>query len=121
MLARRGYAPTRRSFLLGHPEAPPQVRSTRPARTPSVAAPSVTTSVPLTKTLSMPTGRPAACAGLGLLFGDGEQEQFEDNLYPNVGVGMFRYVGEGRMAIRADYAWGSEGNHGFYLTFNQPF
>lgn len=63
-----------------------------------------------------------AFAGVACLFGDGEQCDDRDNLYPSAGVGL-QYLVKRRenIVVTADYAHGKSGNHGFYVRFGQAF
>lgn len=63
-----------------------------------------------------------AFAGVACLFGDGEQCDDRDNLFPSAGAGLQYLVKRReRIVITADYAQGKSGNHGFYVRFGQAF
>jgi hypothetical protein len=62
----------------------------------------------------------AVFAGVSALYGDDESDE-DYKLYPAGGVGFFYVLNDEKMVIRADFAMGSEGNHGFYLQFGHPF
>jgi outer membrane protein assembly factor BamA len=59
-------------------------------------------------------------AGIAALYGDDTIDE-GDSYYPAGGVGVYYQINDEKMVIRADFAIGTEGNHGFYLQFGQPF
>ncbi len=64
-----------------------------------------------------------AFAGTGTVWGNEEEEEdFERSWLPSVGLGL-RYMisTEKRVNFRADYAWGVNGNDGFYIGVMEAF
>ncbi len=61
----------------------------------------------------------AVFGGVAALYGDGTSDG--DQWYPAGGVGVFYQLNEEKMVVRADFAVGEDGNHGFYLQFGHPF
>ena len=59
-------------------------------------------------------------AGIAALYGVDTIDE-GDSYYPAGGVGVYYQINDEKMVIRADFAIGTEGNHGFYLQFGQPF
>jgi outer membrane protein assembly factor BamA len=64
-----------------------------------------------------------AFAGTGVLWGnDEEQKEFEKDWLPSIGGGLrFMLAPEKRVNLRVDYAWGVNGNQGFYLGLMEAF
>lgn len=62
----------------------------------------------------------AAFAGAAVLYGY-ESEEGETELYPAGGAGVFYQLNDEGMVVRADIAFGKDGNHGFYLQFGHGF
>ena len=62
----------------------------------------------------------AAFAGVAALYGDDSQDQ-GDRYYPAGGGGVFYKLNDEGMVVRADLAFGKDGNWGFYLTFGHGF
>jgi hypothetical protein len=62
----------------------------------------------------------AAFAGAAVLYGYGSDER-DAELYPGGGAGVFYKLNDEGMVVRADIAFGKEGNHGFYLQFGHGF
>ena len=64
-----------------------------------------------------------AFAGTGTVWGnEEEEEEFERDWLPSVGLGL-RYMisTEKRVNFRVDYAWGVNGNEGFYIGVMEAF
>jgi len=61
-----------------------------------------------------------AYAGLGVLYGSDSMDD-TDRFYPGGSVGTYYKLNDAGMVIRADFAMGKDGNHGFYLQFGQAF
>ncbi len=61
-----------------------------------------------------------AFAGLAVLYGHGSSDG-SDSLFPAGGAGIYHQLNDNKMVVRADFAFGKEGNYGFYLKFGQPF
>ncbi len=62
----------------------------------------------------------AIFAGIAALYGDDTIDE-GDSYYPAGGAGVFYQINDEKMVVRADFAIGTEGNHGFYLQFGHPF
>lgn len=62
----------------------------------------------------------AVFAGVAGLYGYDEGEG-DDELFPAGGAGVFYQLNDEGMVVRADFAVGKEGNHGFYLQFGHGF
>ena len=62
----------------------------------------------------------AVFGGVAALYGDDESDE-DYNFYPGVGVGLFYVLNDEKMVVRADFAYGAEGNHGFYIQFGHGF
>jgi hypothetical protein len=62
----------------------------------------------------------AVFGGVSALYGDDTSDE-DYEFYPAGGVGLFYVLNDQKMVVRADFAVGSEGNHGFYLQFGNPF
>lgn len=62
----------------------------------------------------------AVFAGIAALYGDDTTDE-GDQWYPAGGVGVFYQLNDEKMVVRADFAVGEDGNHGFYLQFGHPF
>jgi len=63
-------------------------------------------------------------AGVGSIWGQGDQENdlFEKDLLPSAGMGLrFQLSQERKINLRMDYAWGVNGNEGFYLGIMEAF
>ena len=61
-----------------------------------------------------------AFAGIACLYGD-DKIDGSDRLFPAGGAGIFYQLNDEKMVVRAEFAFGKEGNNGFYLRFGQPF
>ena len=61
-----------------------------------------------------------AFAGIAGLYGD-DSIDGNSRLFPAGGAGAFYQLNDEEMVLRADFAIGKDGNHGFYLKFGQPF
>lgn len=61
-----------------------------------------------------------AFAGIACLYGD-DNINGSDRLFPAGGAGIVYRLNDEKMVVRADFAFGKEGNKGFYLQFGQPF
>jgi hypothetical protein len=59
-------------------------------------------------------------AGIAGLYGDDSMDE-GDRYYPAGGAGVYYQLNDEKMVVRADFAIGTEGNHGFYLQFGHPF
>jgi len=62
----------------------------------------------------------AVFGGVAALYGDDESDE-DYKFYPGAGIGLFYVLNDEKMVVRADFAFGSEGNYGFYLTFGHGF
>jgi len=62
----------------------------------------------------------AVFGGVAALYGDDESDE-DYKFYPGAGVGLFYVLNDEKMVVRADFAFGTEGNYGFYLTFGHGF
>lgn len=62
----------------------------------------------------------AAFAGIAGLYGSGSGED-DNELFPGGGAGVFYRLNDEGMVVRADIAFGKDGNWGFYLTFGHGF
>lgn len=62
----------------------------------------------------------AAFAGLAGLYGDDASEN-NNELFPAGGAGVFYRLNDEGMVVRADIAFGKDGNWGFYLQFGHGF
>lgn len=62
----------------------------------------------------------AVFGGIAVLYG-GDTSDEGDDFYPAGGAGVFYQINDEKMVVRADFAIGKEGNHGFYLQFGHPF
>jgi hypothetical protein len=62
----------------------------------------------------------AIFGGVAALYGDDESDE-DYKFYPGAGIGLFYVLNDEKMVVRADFAVGSEGNYGFYLTFGHGF
>lgn len=64
----------------------------------------------------------AAFTGATCLLDELEDCGNGESWYPMIGGGViFTLKPEEKMVVRMDYAWGKEGNQGFYMTFGHPF
>jgi hypothetical protein len=62
----------------------------------------------------------AVFSGVAILYGDDSSDE-DYKIYPAGGVGLFYILNDEKMVVRADVAYGAEGNYGFYLQLGQPF
>jgi len=62
----------------------------------------------------------AVFGGVAALYGEDESDE-DYKFYPGAGAGLFYVLNDEKMVVRADFAFGSEGNYGFYLTFGHGF
>jgi hypothetical protein len=62
----------------------------------------------------------AAFAGVAGLYGSDEEEG-SNELFPGGGAGVFYRLNDTGMVVRADAAFGKDGNWGLYLTFGHGF
>jgi hypothetical protein len=63
----------------------------------------------------------AIFGGVAALYGDDETDEDNNDLYPGIGAGLFYVLNDEKMVVRADFAYGSEGNYGFYIQFGHGF
>ena len=62
----------------------------------------------------------AAFAGAAVLYGY-DSDKLDSELFPAGGGGIFYNLNDEGMVVRADIAFGKEGNYGFYLQFGHGF
>lgn len=63
-----------------------------------------------------------AFAGVGSIWGNDQEEAFEQKLLPSAGLGMrFMISREKRINLRLDYALGIDGNQGLYFGVMEAF
>jgi outer membrane protein assembly factor BamA len=62
----------------------------------------------------------AAFAGVAGLYGS-DKEEGSNELFPGAGAGVFYRLNDEGMVVRADAAFGKDGNWGLYLTFGHGF
>jgi hypothetical protein len=62
----------------------------------------------------------AIFGGVVALYGNDSGDE-RDDFYPAGGVGIVYQINDAKMVVRADYAVGKDGNHGFYLQLGHPF
>lgn len=63
----------------------------------------------------------AVFGGVAALYGDDDSEEDYNDLYPGIGAGLFYVINDEKMVIRGDFAYGEDGNYGFYIQFGHGF